>query len=55
MAALEKKRGNLGRPRKAHSPIDIAARVQAPLNMGIRSHREGKVAPFDARSGRIVL
>jgi predicted dehydrogenase len=37
------------------SPIDIAVRVQAPLNMGILSHREGKVARFDKEKQQIVL
>ena len=40
---------------KPYSPIDIAVRVQAPLNMGILSHREGKVARFDKQTMRIVL
>jgi hypothetical protein len=30
-------------------------RVQAPLNMGILSHRESKVARFDQRKQQIVL
>ena len=36
--------------RPASSPmcnIDMAVRVQAPLSMGILSHRESKVAKFD--------
>lgn len=37
------------------SPIDIAVRVQAPLNMGIISHRESKVARFDTKTRKIVL
>ena len=37
------------------SPIDIAVRVQAPLNMGILSHRENKVALFDAAKQTIIL
>jgi hypothetical protein len=37
------------------SPIDIAVRVQAPLNMGILSHRESKVAKFDTARQQIVL
>lgn len=40
---------------RPYSPIDIAVRVQAPLNMGILSHREGKVARFDKKEGKIVL
>lgn len=37
------------------SPVDIGARVQAPLNMAILSYRENKVARFDTRQERIVL
>ncbi|MGQ9607120.1 MAG: Gfo/Idh/MocA family protein [Thermogutta sp.] len=37
------------------SPVDIGVRVQAPLNMGILSHREGKVARFDSVARKIVL
>ena len=37
------------------SPIDIAVRVQAPLNMAILSHRENKVAKYDKATGKIVL
>ena len=40
---------------RPYSPIDIAVRVQAPLNMGILSHRESKVARFDKATGKIVL
>jgi hypothetical protein len=40
---------------RPYSPIDIAVRVQAPLNMGILSHRENKVARFDKRKQQIVL
>lgn len=40
---------------KPFSPIDVAVRVQAPLNMGILSHREGKVARFDKQKQDIVL
>ncbi len=40
---------------RPYSPIDIGVRVQAPLNMGILSHREGKVARFDSGSRKIVL
>jgi predicted dehydrogenase len=40
---------------RPYSPIDIAIRVQAPLNMGILSHRESKVARFDAKTQQIVL
>jgi predicted dehydrogenase len=40
---------------KPYSPIEIAVRVQAPLNMGILSHREGKVARFDRKKQEIVL
>ena len=38
-----------------YSPIDIAVRVQAPLNMGILSHREGSVARFDKEKMTIVV
>lgn len=37
------------------SPIDVAVRVQAPLNMGILSHRENKVARYDKTAQQIVL
>jgi predicted dehydrogenase len=37
------------------SPIAAAVRVQAPLSMGILSHRENKVARFDAQRQTIVL
>ena len=40
---------------KPYSPIDIAVRVQAPLNMGILSHRSGKVAKFNKQTMRIDL
>ncbi|MCR4414465.1 MAG: Gfo/Idh/MocA family oxidoreductase, partial [Thermoguttaceae bacterium] len=40
---------------RPYSPIDIAVRVQAPLNMGILSHREGKVARFDPATRKIVM
>ncbi len=40
---------------KPYSPIDIAVRVQAPLNMGILSHRESKVAKYDKAKQQIVL
>lgn len=40
---------------RPYSPIDIAVRVQAPLNMGILSHREGKVARFDKKEGKILV
>lgn len=40
---------------KPYSPIDMAVRVQAPLNMGILSHRESKVAKFDKEKQQIVL
>ncbi len=41
--------------RQPFSPVDLAVRVQAPLNMGILSHRESKVARFDAEKREIVL
>jgi predicted dehydrogenase len=37
------------------SPVDVGARVQAPLNMAILSYRENRVARFDAKKERIVL
>ena len=40
---------------KPYSPIDIAVRVQAPLNMGILSHRSGKVAKFNKQTKKIDL
>ena len=40
---------------RPYSPIDIAVRVQAPLNMGILSHRESKVAKLDKEKQQIVL
>ena len=40
---------------RPYSPIDIAVRVQAPLNMGILSHRESKVVKFDKQKMSIVL
>jgi len=40
---------------RPYSPIDIAVRVQAPLNMGILSHRESKVCRFDRAKQQIVM
>ena len=40
---------------KPYSPIDIAVRVQAPLNMGILSHREARWSRFDKQKMSIVL
>jgi predicted dehydrogenase len=40
---------------RPYSPVDIAVRVQAPLNMAILSHRESKVARFDRQTKQIVL
>ncbi len=40
---------------KPFSPVDIAVRVQAPLNMGILSHRKGQVARFDKSRQDIVF
>jgi predicted dehydrogenase len=37
------------------SPVDIGAKVQAPLNMAILSYRENKVARFDHEKMEIVL
>ncbi len=41
--------------KQPYSPIDAAVRVQAPLSMGIISHRESKVALFDAQRQAITL
>ena len=41
--------------KQPYSPIDLAVRVQAPLNMGILSHRESKVARFDTQKQQIIL
>ena len=40
---------------RPYSPIDIAVRVQAPLNMAILSHRESKVCRFDKAKQQIVM
>lgn len=40
---------------KPYSPIDVAIRVQAPLNMGILSHRESKTARFNKVKQTIEL
>lgn len=37
------------------SPVDVGAKVQAPLNMAILSYRENKVARFDRQKQQIVL
>jgi len=37
------------------SPVEIGAKVQAPLNMAILSYRENKVARFDREKHEIVL
>ncbi len=37
------------------SPVDVAARVQAPLNMAILSYRQNKVARFDTKREEIIL
>ena len=37
------------------SPVDVGAKVQAPLNMAILSFRENKVARFDRQKMEIVL
>jgi predicted dehydrogenase len=39
---------------KPYCPIDIGVRVQAPLNMGILSHREQRVVKFDKQKMTIV-
>ncbi len=41
--------------KQPYSPIEIAVRVQAPLNMGILSYREKKVARWDPQQKKIVL
>jgi len=35
--------------------IEMAVRVQAPLSMGVLSHRENKVVRFDPQTQSIVL
>ncbi len=45
----------VGSRQKPLSPVDIGARVQAPLNMAILSYRENKVARFDTQKQQIVL
>jgi predicted dehydrogenase len=40
---------------RPYSPIDIAVRVQAPLNMGVLSHRASKVAKFNKETMGIEL
>jgi predicted dehydrogenase len=40
---------------KPLSPVDVGARVQAPLNMSILSYRESKFARFDKEKQEIVL
>jgi len=40
---------------RPYSPIDVAVRVQAPLNMGILAHRESKVAKWDSQASKIVM
>ena len=40
---------------RPYSPIDIAVKVQAPLNMGILSHRESKVILFDKEKQAIAV
>ena len=37
------------------SPVDVGAKVQAPLNMSVLSYRQSKVARFDAKAQKIVL
>jgi len=41
--------------RRPLSPVDVGARVQAPLNMAILSYRESKVARFDREKRKIVI
>ena len=40
---------------KPLSPVDVGARVQAPLNMAILSYRESKVAAFHAQEKKILI
>jgi predicted dehydrogenase len=40
---------------RPYSPIDVAVKVQAPLIMGILSHRANRVARFDAEKETIVI
>ncbi|MCH5377074.1 MAG: hypothetical protein JJ992_24185, partial [Planctomycetes bacterium] len=40
---------------KPFSPIDAAVRVQAPLSMGIISHRESKTVLYDEQSNGLVV
>jgi len=40
---------------KPLSPVDVGARVQAPLNMAILSYRENRVARFDRKEQSILL
>lgn len=41
--------------KEPYCPVALGVRVQAPLIMGILSHRENKVARFDKTSQQIVL
>jgi len=41
--------------KKPACSIDLAVRVQAPLSMGILSHRENKVVKFDGQTQQIVM
>ena len=41
--------------RRPLSPVDVGARVQAPLNMAILSYRENKMARFDVENEKIIL
>ena len=40
---------------KPLSPVDVGAKVQAPLNMAILSYRENKVVRFDRQKQEIVV
>ena len=40
---------------RPYSPIDIAVRVQAPLNMGILSYPRGQGLPVGTRRKKIVM
>ena len=40
---------------RPYCPIDVAVRVQAPLNMGIIAHRESKTVKFDKQKSAIKI
>lgn len=41
--------------KQPYCPIDLAIRVQAPLNMGVLAHRESKVAKFNKQTMKIEM